>query len=243
MILRRVSPPVFWYWHPRCRGYQHTSTDIERAFSNTCSSFLRWHANQLIGCAPTALRSTAGILSLPPPQRLSLLTASCSARSHQNHMCQKKVAAAAKAQAHEKGTKRRLEQEAELKERLALGVGTPECRKQMVAEMKSSDGGLHGLDARTGQGLKLDESVRQLRQMRARLAATDAENHKRARQVPPNDPVHTADTDIFLHGEGGPSQPNDTAISTAFWCRGSCPRAHEAEKNPAQVQRWVNRAR
>ena len=122
------------------------------------------------------------------------------------------AAAAAEAQAHEKGTKRRLEQEAELKERLALGVGTPECRKQMLAEMKSSDGGLHGLDARTGQGLKLDESVRQLRRMRARLAATNAENHKHARQVPPNDPVHTAETDIFL---GMAAQASPTTLPSA----------------------------
>ena len=152
------------------------------------------------------------------------------------------AAAAAEAEVHAKGTKRRLEQAAELNERLALGVGTTEFRKQLVSEMASSDGGSHGLDARTGGGLKLDESVRQLRSMRAELAATAARNQKLARQVPPNDPVHTEGTNIFLGIKGGPSQPNDTAISTAFWCRGSCPRAHKAEKNPAQVQQWVNRA-
>ena len=93
-----------------------------------------------------------------------------------------KTAAAAKAAADAKEAKHREQEAAELKERLELGVGTTEFRKQLVSEMEGSGDGFHGLDARTGGGLKYDESVRLLRSMRAELAAAAA---KRKRALKP----------------------------------------------------------
>ena len=80
---------------------------------------------------------------------------------------------------------------AELKERDDLGLGTPGFRKRLLSEMTDSEGGFSGLDAKTGEDLKFNESVRQLRSMRVKVAASAKEKQKRASQAPLNAPVYT----------------------------------------------------
>ena len=123
-----------------------------------------------------------------------------------------KAAATTKAEAEAKESKDRAEHAAHLKEWAELGVGTPEFRKQLELEMNSLDGGFHGLDAKTGERLKLDESVRRLRSMRAELATNARKNKERASQVPLNDPVYTEGTNIFL---GRAAQAKTTTLPSA----------------------------
>ena len=123
-----------------------------------------------------------------------------------------KAAATTKAEAEAKESKDRAEHAAHLKEWAELGVGTPEFRKQLELEMNSLDGGFHGLDAKTGERLKLDESVRRLRSMRAELATNARKNKERASQVPLNDPVYREGTNIFL---GRAAQAKTTTLPSA----------------------------
>ena len=88
-------------------------------------------------------------------------------------------------------------------------MGTTEFRKQLELEMKSSDGGFHGLDAKTGEGLKSDESVRCLQSMRVELATTARKNEECASHVPLNDPVYIKGTNIFL---GRAAQASTTTL-------------------------------
>ena len=69
--------------------------------------------------------------------------------------------AAAVAIADAKKAKHKAEVAAELKERDDIRLGTPEFRKRILSEMKDSEGGFSGLDAKTGEDLKFNESVRQ----------------------------------------------------------------------------------
>ena len=110
-----------------------------------------------------------------------------------------KAAAAAVAITDAKKAKHKAEVAAELKERDDLGLGTPGFRKRLLSEMTDSEGGFSGLDAKTGEDLKFNESVRQLRSMRVKVAASTKEKQKRASQkVPLNAPVYTEGTNIFL---------------------------------------------
>ena len=100
-----------------------------------------------------------------------------------------KAGAAAKAVADAKEAKYREQQAAELKGGVELGVGTTEFRKQMVSELEDSEGGLHGLGARTGEGLKFNDRVWQLRTMRVEVAAFARGKRGRASQAPLGAPV------------------------------------------------------
>ena len=151
-----------------------------------------------------------------------------------------KAATAALAKAEATKTKERAEERAELKESADLKCGTRHFRKRLISEVADAEGGLSGLGAKTGQNLKVDEYVRQLKSMRAKLAADAKAKQERASRVPVNAWVYTEGTNLFL----GPAAqaPTTTLPSAPFVGAVELSRrsAREAAKNPAYVRQWLS---
>ena len=125
-----------------------------------------------------------------------------------------KAGAAAEAVADAEEAKYREQQAAELKDSLELGVGTTECRKQMALEMQGSEGGSHGLDATTGEGLKFNNRVLQLQAMRVKVEGLARRKREREGRAPLNAPVCTnsGSGHIFL---GRAAQASETTLPSA----------------------------